>query len=850
MAYVTNLSIEKQSETSNTYFSSWDFDEDSKNVTIPTGVIKKGDLVMIKGTATQWYNGTLIESWVRSHRWYVTNIEGRKVTLGKNSTGTNTLNVAISIGNIVKAGYGDSVVASSTLDHYSIKWSYSTGDGIWFVGTETTTPASVRQSTYTPPENALSIKISVVPVAKKHKVNGKDTYYWTGTQRYATHLLLTDPPKVPPVPTIELNGLKLTVKVENITDPRTDKIEFTVYDGIRRIKTAKGNVNTARSIYSTNVAAGGEYRVRIRAINIYGKFESYSDWTDYSESLTTRPRMPKGFTILRADSKTSIYLKWEVVNNATTYDIEYTTEKRFFGSSDGTTIISSVDKNYYIKTGLEPGYEYFFRIRAVNDKGSSGWSPISSVIIGENPNPPTTWSSSTTLVVGETVILYWIHNSKDGSHMKNAEIEMYVDSVKETHTKEGTIGDDEEETTYSYTISNTSKFTEGTKIEWRVRTSGITNEYSEWSIMRNIDVYAPPTLSIHVTDTAGNAEYELASYPIYVDCESFPKNQNPIGYYLSVISNEAYSFTDAFGKSKYINEGDEIYSKYFDITTETMSATLTPSDIDLVAEISYKVVCKVSMDSGLTAEASSDFKVQIYGMSYEPDAEISFDRETLTTYIKPYCLDINGSLIENMSLSVYRREFDGTYLEIASDLNNTDGSIVIDPHPSLDYARYRIIGIDNTTGVITPYDCPAYPVNESSVIIQWDEEWSTFDTTNEDVIENPPFTTSLLKLPYNIDISDNRAVDVSLVKYIGRKHPVSYYGTQLGETSTWNMEIPKTDVDTLYNIRRLSIWTGDVYVREPSGSGYWANISVSFSQKHKDLTIPITLDVTRVEGGI
>lgn len=43
---------------------------------------------------------------------------------------------------------------------------------------------------------------------------------------------------------------------------------------------------------------------------------------------------------------------------------------------------------------------------------------------------------------------------------------------------------------------------------------------------------------------------------------------------------------------------------------------------------------------------------------------------------------------------------------------------------------------------------------------------------------------------------------------------------------------------------------GDVYVREPSGSGYWANISVSFTQTHCELTIPVTLNITRVEGGV
>jgi hypothetical protein len=141
-------------------------------------------------------------------------------------------------------------------------------------------------------------------------------------------------------------------------------------------------------------------------------------------------------------------------------------------------------------------------------------------------------------------------------------------------------------------------------------------------------------------------------------------------------------------------------------------------------------------------------------------------------------------------------------------------------------------------------------VNEKAVIIQWDEQWSTFNTTNEDEIEQPAWSGSMLRLPYNIDISDSNTVDVEHVEYIGRKHPVSYHGTQLGVVSTWNVEIDKQDIETLYGLRRLSVWMGNVYVREPSGSGYWATIKVSFSRTHKAVTIPVTLNITRVEGGV
>ena len=141
-------------------------------------------------------------------------------------------------------------------------------------------------------------------------------------------------------------------------------------------------------------------------------------------------------------------------------------------------------------------------------------------------------------------------------------------------------------------------------------------------------------------------------------------------------------------------------------------------------------------------------------------------------------------------------------------------------------------------------------VGEKAVIIQWDETWSEFDTTSEDAMEQPAWSGSMLKLPYNIDVADSNSSDVTLVEYIGRRHPVSYYGTQLGTTATWNVDIDKKDKETLYALRRLMVWMGDVYVREPSGSGYWAHISVSFKQTHCELTIPVQLDITRVDGGV
>ena len=200
---------------------------------------------------------------------------------------------------------------------------------------------------------------------------------------------------------------------------------------------------------------------------------------------------------------------------------------------------------------------------------------------------------------------------------------------------------------------------------------------------------------------------------------------------------------------------------------------------------------------------------------------------------------------------VYRREYNGQFVAIAENLDGEIKSTVSDPHPSLNYARYRIVAMDKTTGAISYSDMDGIEVGCNDMIIQWNDVWSNFNDNLgplEDRIEKPA-ASSMIRLPYNIDISADSKPDVALVEYIGRSSPVSYYGTQEGENGKWSCEIPKSDAETLYAIRRLAAYMGDVYVREPSGIGYWANITVSYNMTHSKMTVPITFTVTRVEGG-
>ena len=83
MAKVSNLKIQKQSGNDNTYFATWEFNENTKTTTTTSSSIKKGSLVSIKSSATTWYNGVAIPSWVKQQKWYVVEIRGTRVVVGQ-----------------------------------------------------------------------------------------------------------------------------------------------------------------------------------------------------------------------------------------------------------------------------------------------------------------------------------------------------------------------------------------------------------------------------------------------------------------------------------------------------------------------------------------------------------------------------------------------------------------------------------------------------------------------------------------------------------------------------------------------------------------------------------------------
>ena len=772
---------------------------------------------------------------------------------------------------------------------YKYRWIQCV-NGTWSVGSEGET-ASYEDiycySTYSADAGATKVRFQVLPISATYttKEGGKEVQkaYWSDAQwsDVKEYDFSNNPPLVPNTPVVEIKDRTLTASIENIVASDLDAkyVKFNIVkDNTSSIHTSSNvPINTESNYvsYQYEVAYGSKYSVRACAVGSNGK---ESGWSDFSSSAETKPSAPSGITTYRRnkrqDGSISAYLEWAAVPNATRYVIEYVTVREDFEKVPGNiSKFTTEDSRTSIEiTDIESGYDYFFRVRAANDIGDSDPTDIVTIPIGEPPAAPTTWSSANSVFVGEDMELSWTHNSRDGSRQTFAQLSLKInDGAWNTFTLENTTnetsGEREDVSTFAYGTAisykgelhfkmDTSNIAlRDAKIQWKVRTAGITDAFSDtdWSVERTIYIYEKPTLELSVTsDLAGNSMVDsLTTLPFYVrgrvDLASY-EIQKPIGYHLQVISNGFYETVDDAGRTKTINEGDTVYSKYFD-TSDILIVEMTAHNIDLESGMKYTVRCAADMSTGLSVEQSYDFSVDWTDVEYAIDANIHIDETSYTAVISPYCKDANGNYIENVTLAVYRREYDGSLVEIASGIPN-NGTSVTDPHPALDYARYRLIARDNSTGAISFYDKAGHPVKCSSVIIQWDEAWSNFDTSDENSVEEPSWSGSMLVLKYNVSISDNRKRDVSLINYAGREYPVTYYGTQIGETSKWTTAVPKTDVKTIYALRRLSLWAGNVYAREPSGMGFWANVVPTFNMNYDGLTIPVTLDVTRVEGGV
>ena len=197
-------------------------------------------------------------------------------------------------------------------------------------------------------------------------------------------------------------------------------------------------------------------------------------------------------------------------------------------------------------------------------------------------------------------------------------------------------------------------------------------------------------------------------------------------------------------------------------------------------------------------------------------------------------------------LSVYRIERNGDLYPVAEGVPNTSGVLVVDRHPTFGAMEYRIVANDLSTDEMASVDI-AGENDWKSILVQWAESERTMSGYEED--DSVDFDFEWVELPWNIRVTQSSAKDVALKSYIGRQHPVALYGTQVGDTGSWSCEIVKNEEDfELRQLRKLSAYMGNCWVREPSGLSYPANVNATVTRSYDSLAVTVDLEVSRVDG--
>lgn len=510
---------------------------------------------------------------------------------------------------------------------------------------------------------------------------------------------------------------------------------------------------------------------------------------------------------------------------------------------------------------------------------------------------------------GRMIPLSWTHNSSQNSEQSAYELEVNVTNTSGacvTRIVSGT-------TATSYGLDDDDwGLDDGALIEWRVRTCGaIADAWSPWSRTQSFRTFAPPVAGVALAGGDGQAigpGDPLATMPLIVTIhatnangDALDSDNSPIAYTIAVKAVDGYDGTGRDGRPRYVAPGEELFGASIDSRNDGFSPDgwelfIPARELALQNGELYEVVATVATSQGLRGNGTSGtFEPQWDGDLPQPTATVFFDgtdyccritpivnipqdevgqpedeKEELTldeqaamadwevnTLVPEPSGDLDFELVEDptvddsgwplrpgCTMDVYRIDSDGTPIEIASNMANDGQSRALDPHPSFGTCIYRVVAIDDATGMQSSCDFEvSTPV--PNIVIQWDEEWESLGSDGQ-----PSYAGARLELAYNHELSESYAHDVVLREYAGRAHPVSYYGTQRRQNATMAADLIRAiDGEQLAKARRLAAWPGDCYIREPNGTGYWANVQVYISHSHDSAAVPVSLDIRRVDNG-
>jgi len=156
---------------------------------------------------------------------------------------------------------------------------------------------------------------------------------------------------------------------------------------------------TSASYTNTGLANGQAYFYKVKAVNASGT-SGYSNEASATPTAGSAPAAPAWSSL--TPGANSIFLSWYWTSGATSFNIYRGTTP---GGESATPIATNVTYSSWNDTGLTNGQTYYYKLKAVNASGTSGYSPEASAIAGTAPDAPT-WYSLTP--GANSIFLSWI----------------------------------------------------------------------------------------------------------------------------------------------------------------------------------------------------------------------------------------------------------------------------------------------------------------------------------------------------------------------------------------------------------------------------------------------------------
>lgn len=647
------------------------------------------------------------------------------------------------------------------------------------------------------------------------------------------------------------SGSKVTIEWTTVNEYQKYVNVYRKLNGATKWTLYKPLVKASDGSWAETIAAGSSARYALRAVLADKKTVGAMTSVEGGERFAGKPLECKS---PKAQALTSDSMKVTWANSGsvgTSYEFEYSDDGNAWANHQVDAIthatLESTSATSFTVGGLDSGRRWYVRMRRTNGTGSSKWTGLVSTVLATEPTAPTVGTLPTSVSADGRFTVSWTHNSEDGSDQSAYELDA-----------NGTTLTGTTDTAIVLTPSELG-VGDGGNIVVKVRTKGVSASWSPWSAAQTVYVFADPSVGVALTSGGDDVEGDATTFPLQIVAQlpTYVAANHAVTWWAEICAGESYPSVGRDGSEVTVSDGERLWHIDAPATDGTevpaegdacnqvcLVATVGADALHLEPNVTYIVRAGCATSAGLRGEDEATFVWSPSGTVGQPDAVLEYDPDTLGMVVTVTCVD-DGDDPTDATMAVWRVESGGSTVLVAEGLAH--GGTCVDPHPDFGDCSYRVVATDPATGLQEAVDVATF-VDESAVVIQWGERWDVADEADEVAPGVLSYAGERLRLPYELSLTEDREADMVEVTYLDRTRPVLYVGRALSQQFSASGVIDEDSDPGIHGrVRAMLDLGGPVYVREPSGSGFWASVRGTITPLSRGMA-QISLRFVRVEG--